>query len=168
MGTVVYSANLLWAFLSPLGAILFTSGIGVFGLIAAFRQRKQGKAVQITLGVCGVFLLAFSFVTASRTVASILSGTQTVAMRINDKSIATANCGNGGTCTHYIVAATAGRVSYDLIIDSQAYHLVHANTCYQVTFYGYKPFLSNIPDTNLYHRIQVVTRIATLDPAICS
>jgi hypothetical protein len=167
MGTVIYSANLLWAFLSPLGSILFTSGIGIFGLVAAFRQRKQGRGVQITLAICGVFLLAFSFVTASLTIASILSGTETVTMRVNDKSIGIANCGNGSTCANYIVEATAGPISYDIRVKPQAYHVVQVNTCYQVTFYKYKPLLSAIPDTDLYHRIEVVTRIETADPANC-
>jgi hypothetical protein len=168
MGTVIYSANLLWAFLSPLGSILFTSAIGVFALIAAFRQRKQGRGVQIILGICGVFLLAFSLITVNQMVSSFLSGTETITMHVDDKSIGRGNCGNGSTCTHYDLAATAGQVSYDLRVNPQAYNAVHSNTCYRMTFYKYKPFMSAIPDTDLYHRIEVITRIEIADPAACS
>ena len=167
MGTVVYSINLIWAFLGPLSSVLYTSAIGMFGLIAAFRQAKQGRRVQIILGLCGIFLLGFAFITAAFTFASIAAGPKTVSMRVNDKSIGRRNCGNGGTCADYILAATAGPVSYDLLVNSQAYDVVRVNTCYQVTYYQYKSLLDSTPDTDLYHRIKVVSRIETADAAAC-
>jgi hypothetical protein len=167
MGTVVYSANLVWAFLGPLSSVLYTSAIGIFGLIAAFRQAKQGRRVQIILGLCGIFLLGFAFITAGFTFVSFAAGPKIVSLRVNDKSIGRRNCGNGSTCADYILAATAGPASYDLIVNSQAYDAVRVNTCYQVTYYQYKSLLDATPDTALYHRINVVSRIETADLAAC-
>ena len=167
METVIYSTSLLWAFLSPLGTALFTGVLGVFALIAAILQKKQGKGARIAMVVCSLVLFVFSFATAAGVFASISSGTETVAVRVNDKTVGTSTSNNGGTSTKHILAATAGLVSYDMLVSLKTYDLAQVNTCYQVTFYKYKSLTDSTPDTDMYHRIEAITRIETADPAAC-
>lgn len=167
METVIYSASLLSAFLSPIGTTLFTGVLGVFALIAAILQKKQGKGARIAMVVCSLVLFVFSFATAAGVFASISSGTETVAVRVNDKTVGTSTSNNGGTSTKHILAATAGLVSYDMLVSLKTYDLAQVNTCYQVTFYKYKSLTDSTPDTDMYHRIEAITRIETADPAAC-
>ncbi len=167
MESVIYSTSWLWAFLSPLGTTLFTGLLGIFALIAAILQKKQGKGARIAMAVGSLVLFLFSFATAAGVFASISSGTETVDVRVNDKTIGTSTSDNGGTSTKYILAANAGLVSYDMIVNSRTYDLAQVDTCYQVTFYKYKSLTDSTPDTDMYHRIEVITRIETADPAAC-
>jgi len=168
MGTVIYSASVLQAYLGLIGTILFMAAIGVAGLAAAFFQKKQGKGARIAMAVCGVFLLIASCATSAFTYFSISSGAETVAAHLNDKQIATSNCGdNGNTCTDYILETTSGNVSYDFVVNSRAYDLAQVGTCYQVTFYKSKSPLNVAADTESYHRIETITRIEVADPGAC-
>lgn len=167
MNTVIYSTNLFWAFLSPIGSILYTGLFGVAALTAVIVQKKQGKGARIAMGVCSIILFIFSFANAVRTFASISSGPETVVVRMHDKTIGRSTSNNGDTSTDYILAATAGLVSYDFIVDPKAYDRAQINSCYQVTFYNYKSLTHSIPDTDMYHNIEVVTRVEAADPAAC-
>ena len=167
MEPVIYSTSWLWTFLSPLGTALFTGVLGVFALIAAILQKKQGKGARIAMVVCSLVLFVFSFATAAGVFASISSGTETVAVRVNDKTVGTSTSNNGGTSTKHILAATAGLVSYDMLVSLKTYDLAQVNTCYQVTFYKYKSLTDSTPDTDMYHRIEAITRIETADPTAC-
>lgn len=167
MEPVIYSASLVWVFISPLGTILLTSVLGFLGLAAAFLQRKQGKGARIAMAVCGIFLLIFSCVTAVFSLASFSSGAETVKVRLNDKVIGTAGCGDGNTCTDYILEASASQVSYDFVVNARTYDLAQINTCYQVTFYKYKSLIDATPDTEMYHHVETIERIEAVDPAAC-
>jgi hypothetical protein len=168
MGTVIYSASPLQAFAGLLGTILFMAGIGAAGLVAAIFQRKQGRGARIAMAVAGVFLLAISCITASFTYVSNVSGAQTIAVHLNDKHIRQESCGNNGeTCTRYILETNAGGVSYDFVVNAQAYDLAQINTCYQASFYKSKSPLNVTADLDTYHRIEAITRIEVADPAAC-
>ena len=82
-------------------------------------------------------------------------------------TIGTSTSDNGGTSTKHILSANAGLVSYDMIVNSRTYDLVQVDTCYQVTFYKFKSLTDSTPDTDMYHRIEAITRIETADPAAC-
>jgi hypothetical protein len=168
MGTVIYSASPLQAFLSLLGTVLFMVVLGLVGLGAAIFQPKRGKGARIGLGITGAFLLIVGCVTAAFTYRSISSGAETVAARLNDKIIAQENCGdNGRTCARYILETNVGDVYYDFVINAQVYELAQVNTCYEVTFYKSKSPLSVAADTGTYHRIEAITRIAVTDATAC-
>src|SRR5206468_5212040 len=114
------------------------------------------------------FLLIASCVTGAFMYSSISSGANTVAARLNNKTIAQENCGdNGETCSRYILETNAGDVDYDFIVNSQAYDLAQVNTCYQVTFYKSKSPLNVTADTNTYQRIETITRIEVADTTVC-
>jgi len=119
------------------------------------------------MAICGLVLFIFSFSTAALAFTSISSGTQTVAVRVNDKNIGTSTSDNGGSSADYILSATTGLVSYDLIVTPKTYELAQINSCYQVTYYKYKSLIDSTPDTDMYHRIQTISRIETADPSAC-
>lgn len=168
MGTVIYSASPLTAFSSLLITVLFVSGLGLAGLTAAFLQRNQGKGARITMAIAGMVLLVFGCATAVVSFVSISSGAESVSVRLNDKTVATSNCGdNGGTCTDYILETSAGQVFYDFVVNPRTYDLARVDACYQVTFYKAKSLIDPVADTESYHRIEAVTRIETADPAAC-
>jgi hypothetical protein len=167
MEPVIYSRSLLWAFLSPFGSILFTGLLGAAALAAAIFQKKQGRGARIAMGVGSLVLFIFSFATAAGVVTTISAGAETVAVRLNDKTIGTSTSDNGDTSTDYILTATAGLVSYNMVVNSQAYELVQVNTCYQVTFYKYKSLMDSTPDTDMSRHIEVITRIEAADPVAC-
>jgi len=168
MDTVIYSASPLEAFGGLLGTILFMVVLGLIGLGAAIFQPKRGKGARIGLGIAGVFLLIAGCVTAVLTYRSISSGAETVAAHLNNKTIAHENCGdNGETCARYILETNTGGVSYDFVVNAQAYELAQVNTCYQVTFYKSKSPLSVAADVETYHRIEAITRIAVADGTAC-
>ena len=168
MGTVIYSASPLQAFLGLIGTILFMVVLGVVGLGVAIFQPKRGKGARIGMGIAGAFLLIAGCVTGVLTYISIASGAETVAAHLNAKTIAQENCGdNGETCSRYILETSAGEVSYDFVVNAQAYDLAQVDTCYQVTFYKSKSPLSVSADTNTYHRIETITRVAIADPTAC-
>ena len=168
MGTVIYSASPLQAFWSSLTTILFILGIGVVGLGIALFRRNQGRGVRILTGALGVFLVVVGLVYAGLMWVSISSGAQTVAVRLNNKTIAQDNCGdNGGTCTRYVLETDAGNVFYDFNVSSEAYDKAQVDNCYQVTYYASRSPFNVAADTDSYHQIDAVTRIETADTAAC-
>jgi hypothetical protein len=167
MEPVIYSASLLWAFISPLGSILFTGLFGLVALVVAIVQKKQGKGVRIAMGVASLLLFAFSIASAAGVFTAISSGAETAILRVNDKTIGTSTSDNGGTSRDYILKATAGLVSYNIRVNPQAYELVQVNTCYQVTFYKYKSLTNSMPETEMSRRVEIITRIETVDSAAC-
>ena len=168
MGTVIYSASPLQAFQGLFVTILGMLVLGGVGLAAALFQPKRGKGARIAMGAAGGFLLIAGFTTAAFTFLTISSGAETVAARLNDKTIAQENCGdNGETCARYILETSAGEVAYDFVVNSQVYDLAQVNTCYQVTFYKSKSPLNAAADANAYQRIERITNIVVADTSAC-
>ena len=168
MGTVIYSASPVQAFLGLLGTVLFMIVLGIFGLGAAIFQPKRGKGARIAMGAAGTLLLIAGLVTAAFTYISISSGAETVAAHLNDKTIAQENCGdNVDPCTHYILETNTGDIYYDFVVNAQAYEQAEVNTCYQVTFYKSRSPLNVAADASTYHRIEAITRIEVVDSSAC-
>lgn len=168
MGTVIYSASPLQAFGGSLETILFILGMGVVGIGIAIFRRNQARGTRILTGALGVFLLIVGLVYAAITLASAASGAKTVAVRLNNKTIAQDNCGdNGETCTRYVLETSAGTVFYDFNVASDAYDRAQVNNCYQVTYYTSKSPFNVVADTSTYHQIDAVTRIEAADSAAC-
>jgi hypothetical protein len=169
MGTVIYSASPLQAMLSTLGTVAFLIGLGVVGVAVAIFRKGQSKGTRIGLSIVGVFLVLAGLVTGVISFISISTGAQTVAARVNDKTIAQESCGqdSNDTCTRYILETNSGDVSYDFVVNSNTYDQAQVNTCYQVTFYKSKSPFNVVADTDSYHRVEAITRIEVADPAAC-
>ncbi len=170
MGTVIYSTSPVQAMFSTLGTVAFLIGLGLVGIVAAIFRKGQSRGARFALGLAGVFLIFVGFVTGVISYISLSSGAQTVAARLNDKTITQESCGRGGEdpCTRYILETNAGDVYYDFVVNSQAYDQAQVNTCYQVAFYKSKSPFNVVADTDItYHRVESITRIEVADAAAC-
>jgi hypothetical protein len=166
MGTVIYSASPMQAFLAAAGTILFIFGLGIAGIAAAILQRKKARGTRLAMGAAGGILLVAGLVYAALTLTSAASPTQSVALNLDKKSIAEDNCGdNGETCKRYVLEATTNTTAYDFNVPQQAYEKAQVNTCYQFTYYANKGLLDN--SSASYQEINNVARIETADPSIC-
>lgn len=166
MGTVIYSANPLQSFLGSLGTILFLVALGLVGIgIAAFR-RSQGRNSRILLGALGGFLLIVSCVVAGITLTSASSGTETVALHLDNKRVVQDTCGdNGETCPRYVLESTTSSTAYDFNVPQDAYLKAQVDSCYRFTYYPNKGLLANSNPS--FQQIDHVARIETADPSAC-
>ncbi len=167
MDTVVYSTSPLQAFWGLLVTMLFIFGMGVIGVGIAVFRHNDGRGVRMLTGALGVFLVIVSLVYGGLMLASVLSGVQTVVVRLNNKMVAEDNCGNGGTCIRYVLETGTGNVLYDFNVPAEAYAHAQVNNCYQVTYYTSRSPFNVVADTDSYHQIDAVTRIETADTAAC-
>ncbi|HUI89616.1 MAG TPA: hypothetical protein VLX61_12940 [Anaerolineales bacterium] len=168
MGAVIYEASPLQAFLGSFGTILVLGVLGVAGIGMAVFRPRQGRGSRIVSGVLGVFLLTAGCVLAAITFLSFASGARTVTLSLDDKTVATDNCGdNGGTCTRYVLSATTGTNAYDFDVPSEVYDQAQLNSCYQITYYPNTGLPGLSSDSSSYQRIDNITRIALADPAAC-
>jgi hypothetical protein len=170
MGTVIYSASPWQAFSGSLIAVALLLIIGVVSIGAAVLRRNEGKGSRVFMIVAGVLLVAGAAVLAAFTLVSIQSGTQTVAVRLNDKRIVSENCGQNGesTCNRFVLETSAGAVPYDFDVASDAYNLAQVNTCYRITYYASGGlFSSAATDPNAYHRIDAIARIEVAGDTDC-
>ncbi len=166
MGTVIYSASPLQAFLGSAGTILFLILLGIVAIGAAFFRRNQGRGPRLLLGGAGLVLLIAGCGFAAVTAASVSSGTQTVAVNLDNKRIVEDNCGdNGQTCSRYVLEATTSTTAYDFNVPADAYDKAQVNTCYKFTYYPNKGLFSS--ETAAYQQINNVIRIETADPSSC-
>jgi len=166
MGTVIYSASPIQAFLGAAGTILLIFVLGIAGIVAAALQRKQTRGVRTIMGTAGGFLLIVSCAYAAFTFLSASSGVQTVTANLDRKTIAQDNCGdNGETCARYVLETTTGANAYDFNVPQQAYDKAQVNTCYKFTYYPNKGLFAS--DSGSYQQINNVARIETADPASC-
>ena len=168
MGTVIYEASPFQAFLGSIGTALFLIVLGVVAIGLAVFRSKDNRFRRISTGLAGAFLLLVSCVLAATTIYSLSSSTQTIALVLNDKTIAADTCGdNGETCNHYVLSATTNTNAYDFDVPYDVYNTVQLNTCYQFTYYPNTGFLGLRPNTSSYHQIDNITKIAVADPATC-
>jgi hypothetical protein len=166
MGTVIYSASPIQAFLGSLGTILLIFVLGIGGLAMAFLQRKQARGTRILMGAVGGFLLIVACAFATFTFLSASNGVQTVTANLDRKTIAQDNCGdNGETCARYVLETSIGTNAYDFNVPQNAYVKAQVNTCYKFSYYPNKGLFTN--DTSSYWQINNVARIETADPTTC-
>ena len=168
MNTVVYSASPLWIFLSTLLGLAFLLGLGVFALLFAVFNRKEKKAQRIFMGFLGLFLCAMGVLGLGVTALSILTGTQTATVLLDNKRVAKDNCGqDGGTCTRLVLETNAGPRSYDFTVEQRAFDATEKGACYRVTYYPNKSLLGLTNDTDLYVATEYVTRIEQMSRGEC-
>jgi amino acid transporter len=168
MGTVIYEASPFQAFLGSLGTILLLLVIGVVGIGIAIFRRNQRRSTRILTGALGVFLLIVSCVLAAFTLYSFSSGARTVAMRLDNKTIANDNCGdNGETCTRYVLSATTSTNAYDFDVPQSVYQKAKLKVCYQISYYQNMGFYGLWQNTGSYQRIDNITSIGLADPTAC-
>ncbi len=166
MGTVIYSASPMQAFLGAAGTILFMFGLGVVGIGAAIFQRQQARGARILMAAAGSFLLLAGLVYAGLTLTSAASPTQSVALNLDNKRVVEDNCGdNGETCKRYVLEATTSTAAYDFNVPQEAYDKAQVDTCYQFTYYANKGLFGS--GSASYQQISNVARIETADPSRC-
>jgi hypothetical protein len=166
MGTVIYEASPLQTFLGSIGTALLLIVLGFVGVGVAVFQSRQKRSTRIITGVVGVFLIVVSCVLAIFTFFSFSSGTRTVAVNLDNKTVANQTCGENGesTCTNYVLSATSGANSYDFDVPQSAYDSVQLNVCYQITYYPNKGLFS---DSGSYQQINNIEKIVVADPSTC-
>ncbi|HUH99143.1 MAG TPA: hypothetical protein VLZ89_17420 [Anaerolineales bacterium] len=168
MGTVIYEANPLQAFLGPLGTILLLLVIGLAGIGMAVLRRNQRAPTRILTGALGAFLIVAGCVFAALTLYSFSSGARTITLGLADKTIAEDNCGdNGETCARYVLSATTSTNAYDFDVSQSVYEKAQLNGCYQITYYPNASLFGLWLNTSSYQQIDNITRIAAADPGSC-
>ena len=168
MGTILYEASPIQAFLGSIGTTFFLVILGVLAIgMAVFRSRNK-RLTRVSTGIAGAFLLIVSCILAALTIVSLSNGARTVRLKLSDKTIAADNCGdNGETCNRYVLSATTDTNAYDFDVPYGVYNKVEKNTCYQITYYPNTGFYGLWLNTSSYQRIDAITRIATANPAMC-
>jgi hypothetical protein len=168
MGTVIYEASPFQAFLGSLGTILLLLVIGVVGIGIAIFRRKQRGSTRILTGALGAFLIIVSCVVTVFTLYSFSSGTRTIALRLDNKTIANDNCGvNGETCTRYVLSSTTSTNAYDFDVSQNVYQKAKLKVCYQISYYPNTGFYGLWQNTSSYQRIDNITKIAVAEPNAC-
>jgi hypothetical protein len=172
MGTEIYTASPLQAFLGSILTVLFLVLLGLVSIIMTIFNRKEKLLSRIfTIGL-GAFLMLVGGVTAVITAQEYLTGSKTVIVKLNDKFIATDNCGDGDTCERYVLETASGPTKfYDLNVSEDAYEKAQVRVCYEVTYYPAKSLLEQLTGESTYGEsyepIATITRIAVADAAAC-
>jgi len=167
IGMNIYSVSPLGAFQGMLLTIGGVLAIGVVGLVYAILQRRQGKKGWVGLGIAGLFLCLMGILVLGVTVANMSTSTQTVTVRLDQKTVAEDNCGEGSTCTRYILGMTAAPMSYDFTVARRAYDAVQEGQCYQVVYYPNKGLFAADANADGYVASSYITRITQADPGAC-
>ena len=166
MGSVIYSAGPLQAFLTSIGTALLLSGLGVIGLVIALARRNQSAGTRLAIGIAGLFLVVAGSVMTVLTIASKSSGAQTISAVLARKQIAQDTCGDSGeTCSRYVLEVTTTTTAYDFNVPKDAYDQAAAGTCYRFTYYPNKGLFTS--NTASYQQINNLARIETADPVTC-
>ena len=161
MGEVIYATSSLKAFLSSFIVILVLGILGLVGVLNGIRRRHEKPFVRFARGCAGVFLWIVAGVFAFVIFRSVTSGAKTITIHLNDKQVAQGNCGDGDTCTRYVLETQSGSVFYDFEVNEEAYNKAQIDTCYAVTYFSGAGFFGNAETVNSYQSISTVTRIET-------
>jgi len=162
MNEIIYSTTplqtFLWSFVIISALVIF----GVIGVLNGLFRRRERTFLRLARGGSGAFLFFIGVALAFITLRSIRNGSETINVHLNDKQIATDNCGDNGTCRRYILESQAGGNFYDLDVNQETYNKAHIDSCYMVTFYPNKVLLVISEDANAYQSISNITRIETV------
>ena len=168
MGTVLYEASPWQAFLGSFGTIAFVVVLGILGIGFAILRKNQKNITRIFTGAVGAFLILVGCVFAALVLLSFSSGARTVALQLDNKTVAEDNCGdNGETCTRYVLSSTTQTNAYDFDVPQSVYQKVNVDTCYQFTYYPNNGLLGLWLNTNSYQRIDNITKIVVADSHAC-
>ena len=162
MNEIIYSTTplqtFLWSFVIISALVIF----GVIGVLNGLFRRRERTLLRLARGGSGAFLFFIGVALAFITLRSIRNGFETINVHLNDKQIATDNCGDNGTCRRYILESQAGGNFYDLDVNEETYNKAHIDSCYMVTFFPNKGLLGISEDANAYQSISNITRIETV------
>jgi hypothetical protein len=167
MGDVIYSASPFQTFLTSFGTILFFFVLGGVGVGSAFLRSGQTRGARVGLGLAGGVLLIAGCAMSVVTFQSLTTGSKNVAARLNDKTKATDNCGDGDTCSRFVLEMQAGQKFYDVTVPEGAFDRTEIGRCYQVTYYPNTGLFSPSANSDSYQAISNVSRIEQLDTAAC-
>ena len=168
MDPVIFSANLLQAFIKPIGTVLFMLMLGFVGLVAAILRARERPITRIGLGLAGGFLLIVGCVMTFFTYRAITTGSVVVNARLNDKTVARDNCGDSQTCTRYVLEMTSGSKSLDLDISKSAFDKAQFGSCYQVTYDPPSGMFSDPAVSNYYESVSNIQRVETMNDSACA
>jgi hypothetical protein len=101
------------------------------------------------------------------TFRSMTSAAQTVAVRLDDKSVAQDNCGDGDTCSRYVLEMLGGPKAYDVQVSESTYEQAQVGSCYQLTYYPGGGLFGASEYADAYEYISYVARIEAVDAALC-
>lgn len=168
MGTVIYSASPLQAFLPTFGTIALIFVIALFGLGSAFLNRNQRRRSRVGIGIAGGFLLVVACGFAVSTFFTVMTGHKIANVLLNSKMIAHDNKSNGGSGTRFVLETNAGSDLYDFNVPQTVYDKADVNTCYQITYFPKTVLFSDPPMGNgSYQQVDSVTSIEVADPSTC-
>jgi hypothetical protein len=162
MGEVIYSASLLQAFRESFGVVAFLFVLGLIGMGMGILRRKQKVLVRFVMGILGVFLILAASAVGFIALRSIADGSQTFTAQLNDKQIASNNCGDSSTnstCTHYILETQSGSNFYDLDVTKDTYEKTQVDSCYAVTYYPSEGLFGKPEYLNGYESVSNITEI---------
>jgi hypothetical protein len=162
MGEVIYSAGPLQTFLWSFVIIAFLSILGIVGIGMAIFRRSEKTILRIAQGGAGLLLCMAGAVFAFIVARSLITGSTTIAVRLNDKQIAHDNCGDNGTCTRYILETQSGSKFYDLEVTQEAYDKAQIESCYSVTYYPSNGLFGKPENVDSYESVSNITLIETV------
>ncbi len=171
MGTVIYSASSLQAFMGQFVTAMIMFAIGIFGLATSFirgrRKNKQNTLSQIALGLTGGFLVLTAGVLVFLTFRELKGEVKTVTVLVDDKQVVESNCNDGDTCISYLIETSAPPKAYDFTVDREAYEKLQVRVCYEFTYYPEHGLLAPAYDTNYYEAASAITSIIVADASAC-
>jgi hypothetical protein len=164
MDTVIYSASALQAFLPALLTIGFLVILAIVGILFAFFRVKRQR---IPLVIAGVFLLIVAVVFAAITLISMLTGSKSVDGTLSQKQVVERNCGEGSTCTDYVLSMNSGKKVFDFTVPQSAFEKAAEKTCYRVTYFPNNGLFPEPGLKEVYEASSNITRIEFLSPGVC-
>jgi hypothetical protein len=167
MDDVLYSASPMQTFLGSFGMIAFLFVLGAAGLGFALLRRQESKAARLATGVAGAFLVLIAVATTLITVARIATGSETVAIHVNDKLVAQDNCGDGGTCERFVLETQSATNFFDVQVNRATYEQVQVGGCYQLTYYPGRSVLGGSEYGSTYQYIANITNLAVAEASAC-
>ncbi len=167
MGSVIYSVSPIQAFQSQIITTIVLFLIGIFSLVLSFIRGRGSFLARIALILAGGFLVLASGVLAFLTVREMNGEANTVAVLVEDKQVVQSNCGDGDTCTSYLVETSAAQKYYDFTVARGAFDQIQVRACYLVTYYPQRGLLGQGYNNESYEAASNITRIMVAGSSRC-
>jgi hypothetical protein len=161
MGEVIYSTTLLQTFIWAFVLVLVLVLLGLAGVLNGIFRRKEKPFVRVARGCSGIFLFFIGIALAFVAFRSITNGSETINVHLNDKQMANDNCGDGSTCTRYVLETQGYGNFYDLDVNEKTYNLAEIDSCYAVTYYPNEGLMRLSASNGPYKTVSNITRIET-------
>jgi hypothetical protein len=167
MDNVIYSASPFQTFLGSFGMIAFFFLLGIAGLGFGILRRKESMIARIATSAAGGFLILVGIVTTYLTIQTMLGGSETVVIKLNDKFVAEDNCGDGGTCLRYVLETNSGPKYYDLQVNQSTYEKAQVGGCYRLIYYPGRSMLGAAEYQDTYESVSNITRLEAVEQSMC-